>query len=63
MARTIIAEARKKGVLVSRDGVYHNILKIKPPIVFSKKNVDKLIDTLKEVMHSIHPKNGINDTH
>jgi len=40
---------RKKLILVSRDGMKANVLKIKPPIVFNKKNVDTLIDNLKEV--------------
>ena len=52
-AKHIILAARKKGVLVSRDGTEHNILKVKPPIVFSKEHVDRLIDTLKEVMQNM----------
>jgi 4-aminobutyrate aminotransferase-like enzyme len=45
--------ARQKGVLVSRDGTEHNILKIKPPLVFSKENVDTLIDVLEEIMQGM----------
>lgn len=37
-------------MLVSRDGTEHNILKIKPPIVFDKGNVDRLVKVLREVM-------------
>jgi ethanolamine-phosphate phospho-lyase len=43
MAKRIIMAMREKLVLVSRDGPKHNILKIKPPIVFNKENVDTLI--------------------
>jgi 4-aminobutyrate aminotransferase-like enzyme len=49
-AKRIIAEMRKRGVLVSRDGTEHNILKIKPPITFNKQNVDTLIETLRTVL-------------
>jgi len=34
---------REKGILVSRDGKKGNVLKLKPPIVFNKKNVDQLM--------------------
>ena len=37
------------GVLMSIDGQDNNVLKIKPPIVFAKKNADELIFRLKTV--------------
>jgi 4-aminobutyrate aminotransferase-like enzyme/Ser/Thr protein kinase RdoA (MazF antagonist) len=37
------------GILMSSDGPDHNVLKIKPPLVFSKENADDLILTLKKV--------------
>ena len=40
-------------ILVSRDGPLHNVLKIKPPIVFNKQNVDTLIENLKQVLDEI----------
>ena len=44
---------REKLVLVSRDGPKHNVLKIKPPIVFNKSNVDTLIEKLKETFEEL----------
>ena len=41
---------REKHVLVSRDGKKGNVLKIKPPIVFNKENVDELIKAFGEVL-------------
>lgn len=37
------------GILMSIDGPDHNVLKIKPPIVFSKENAEELIFRLKMV--------------
>lgn len=44
---------REKLILVSRDGPLHNVLKIKPPMVFNKQNVDTLVDNLKVVLDEI----------
>lgn len=51
MAKKIIMAMRERLILVSRDGVKANVLKIKPPIVFNKANVDTLVDNLKEVFN------------
>ena len=46
-----IAERMKdRGVLMSTDGQYHNVLKIKPPMVFNKKDADRLVYTLELVL-------------
>lgn len=37
------------GILMSTDGPDHNVLKIKPPLVFTKENAEELIHYLKSV--------------
>ncbi len=41
---------RDKGILMSTDGPYNNVLKIKPPIVFSQDNSDFLLDSISKVL-------------
>ena len=41
---------REKSVLVSRDGTKGNVLKIKPPLVFNKENVDELMRAFDEIL-------------
>ncbi len=41
---------RDRGVLLSTDGPFHNVLKIKPPLVFSRADADTLADTLDAVL-------------
>lgn len=41
---------RDLGVLISTDGPDHNVLKIKPPMVFNEGDADQLIDTLDRVL-------------
>lgn len=50
LAKQIITKMREKLVLVSRDGPKGNVLKLKPPIVFNKENVDTLLEKLKETL-------------
>ena len=37
------------GILMSSDGLDHNVLKIKPPLVFSKENASQLLWYLRKV--------------
>ncbi len=41
---------KNHGILMSTDGLYHNVLKIKPPIVFNQENADFLIEKLNKVL-------------
>lgn len=41
---------RDFGILMSTDGPFHNVLKIKPPIVFGKKDADFLNQTIEKVL-------------
>jgi len=38
------------GILLSTDGPYENVLKMKPPLVFSKENADEVVDKLDDVI-------------
>jgi len=40
---------KELGILMSTDGPDHNVLKIKPPMVFSMENADELILRLRKV--------------
>ena len=39
-----------RGILLSTDGPFHNVLKIKPPLVFTQANADFLVATLDEIL-------------
>ncbi|MBL0739893.1 aminotransferase class III-fold pyridoxal phosphate-dependent enzyme [Chryseolinea lacunae] len=41
---------RDKGILMSTDGPFNNVLKIKPPLVFSSSNADFLLDAIAAVL-------------
>ncbi|MCW3464648.1 aminotransferase class III-fold pyridoxal phosphate-dependent enzyme [Chitinophaga nivalis] len=50
----VIVEAMKqRGFLLSTDGPLHNVLKIKPPMVFNKANTDALLHHLDAVLDSL----------
>ena len=53
LAKKVITKMRKRLILISRDGPKHNVLKIKPPIVFNKSNVDTLIENLKITLDEV----------
>jgi 4-aminobutyrate aminotransferase-like enzyme/Ser/Thr protein kinase RdoA (MazF antagonist) len=49
-ANAIADRMKARGVLMSTDGPFHNVLKIKPPLVFSEADADFLAETLDEVL-------------
>ena len=40
LASDLVNNLRNKGILLSVDGPYHNVIKIKPPLPFNKSDVD-----------------------
>jgi 4-aminobutyrate aminotransferase-like enzyme len=42
---------RDQGVLVSTDGPFHNVLKIKPPLCFTARDAGRLVSTLDGILH------------
>jgi 4-aminobutyrate aminotransferase-like enzyme len=49
-ARTIVNAMRREGVLIGRTGRHENVLKIRPPLVFSRDNANQLADALDRVL-------------
>jgi 4-aminobutyrate aminotransferase-like enzyme len=49
-ARAIIKELLQQGVLVGITGAGRNLLKIRPPMVFSRENADQLVDALERAL-------------
>jgi 4-aminobutyrate aminotransferase-like enzyme len=47
----IVNSMKEKGILISTDGPDHNVLKIKPPLVFTKDNAIQLVETLNGVLN------------
>ena len=41
---------RDRGILISTDGPYRNVLKIKPPMVFDTANAEMLAGALRQVL-------------
>lgn len=44
---------KERGVLINSTGVYDNILKIRPPLVFSMENADLLLESLNAVLEEV----------
>ncbi len=49
-ATRIINLMKERGILLSTDGPLHNVIKIKPPLVFNRENADTVITSFDEVL-------------
>jgi 4-aminobutyrate aminotransferase-like enzyme len=52
-AAYIAERMKEQGILVSTDGPLHNVLKIKPPLVFSAENADFFVNTLDKILTEV----------
>ncbi len=52
-ANRVVNEMKDRGILLSKIGVYNNILKMRPPLPFSRENADQLLSTLDDVLTGI----------
>lgn len=50
---TIIQEMKARGFLLSTDGPLHNVLKIKPPMVFTRENALQMVQQLDAVLSAM----------
>ncbi|MCZ6506482.1 MAG: aminotransferase class III-fold pyridoxal phosphate-dependent enzyme, partial [Acidobacteria bacterium] len=46
LAQTLVERMKSQGILLSTDGPLHNVLKIKPPMVLTRNDVDRVLRTL-----------------
>ena len=53
LATELVNRAAERGVLLSTDGPDHNVIKIKPPMVFSAADADRLVETVDAVLGEI----------
>lgn len=49
-AAQVVEWMKERGVLLSTDGPLHNVIKIKPPLVFSRADADFLLSSLDSVL-------------
>jgi 4-aminobutyrate aminotransferase-like enzyme len=52
-ARKVVNDMRENGVLISKIGAGDNILKLRPPLVFSRDHADLFVDTLDHALSAI----------
>ena len=41
---------KEHGILISTEGPHHNVLKLKPPIIFRREHVDLFVEVFAEVL-------------
>jgi 4-aminobutyrate aminotransferase-like enzyme/Ser/Thr protein kinase RdoA (MazF antagonist) len=57
-AAQVVERMKERGVLLSTDGPFHNVIKIKPPLVFSRADADFLVSSLDSVLKEGFPVTG-----
>jgi ethanolamine-phosphate phospho-lyase len=50
LASVVKNRLRENGILVGTDGPFDNVLKIKPPICFTKENADELVGKINRIL-------------
>ena len=49
-ATAVIEAMRDRGILLSTEGPFHNVIKFKPPMVWTEAHADLLADNLDQVL-------------
>ena len=50
----VVDRLRDKGFLAGNAGSLRNVLKLRPPLVFSKENADAFLDAFSETLRELH---------
>jgi 4-aminobutyrate aminotransferase-like enzyme len=51
-AARLVEDMKQRGILLSTDGPLHNVIKIKPPLVFSEADAGCLLAQLEDLLKS-----------
>lgn len=54
-AGLVVEGMKDRGILASRDGRYNNVIKIKPPLCFTRANADTYVEALAEMVKTVFP--------
>jgi 4-aminobutyrate aminotransferase-like enzyme/Ser/Thr protein kinase RdoA (MazF antagonist) len=49
-ASYVVNRLRERGILTGTDGPHHNVLKLRPPLIFTQSDVDLFVSTLGEIL-------------
>jgi 4-aminobutyrate aminotransferase-like enzyme/Ser/Thr protein kinase RdoA (MazF antagonist) len=49
-ATYVVNRLRERGILTGTDGPYHNVIKLRPPLVFSQADADLFVTTLDTIL-------------
>lgn len=49
-ATAVVNALKERGILTGTEGPFHNVVKIKPPLVFTEANAARLVETLDDVL-------------
>lgn len=52
-ASALVNRMKERGVLLSTDGPFHNVIKIKPPMVFTTGDADRVVAEVEESLRSM----------
>jgi 4-aminobutyrate aminotransferase-like enzyme/Ser/Thr protein kinase RdoA (MazF antagonist) len=50
-ASYVVNRLRERGILAGTDGPYHNVIKLRPPLIFSDTDAGLFTDTLAQILH------------
>ena len=57
-AEELVLRMKERGVLLSTDGPFHNVIKIKPPLALNADDVDMVVRCLDDELTSVEIKYG-----
>jgi 4-aminobutyrate aminotransferase-like enzyme len=49
-AEFVVNQMKQRGILIGTGGPDHNVLKIKPPLVFNRNNADYFLESFESIM-------------
>ena len=52
-AERVINDMKDRGILLSTDGPHENVIKVKPPLVFSRADADRVVSELDAVLDGL----------